>query len=213
MAKIGRREFLGCSAAALGAACLACGGTAHRAASVPETDKIETSIKGEKNMDGRVLVAYATKCGSTGEIAKAIAEVVAARGPAADVLLAENVKDLAGYSAVVLGSAVRFGAWLPPALDFARRFREEINGRPVALFTAHIMALGDGETDRAARQEYINPVLKEITPVSSAFFAGKSDPEKLSFLERTVGRLVGSPEGDLRDWEKIRSWAKQLALS
>ena len=161
-------------------------------------------------MNGKVLVAYATKCGSTGEIAKAIAEELAARGFTAEVKLAENVSDLSGYSAVVLGSAVRFGQWLGPGLGFAARYKEPLRGMPVAIFTAHIMALGESAADTAGRQAYIQPVLKEITPAAVAFFAGKSDPAKLTFVEKTVGRIVGSPEGDLRDWTKIRAWAGQL---
>lgn len=163
-------------------------------------------------MNGKVLVAYASKCGSTGEIAKAVAEELAARGRLADVALAENVKDLAGYSAVVLGSAVRFGGWLSPAVGFAARFHEPLRSIPVAVFTAHIMALGESEEDRAGRQAYIAPVLKEITPMSTAFFAGKVDPDKLSFFEKTIGRIVGSAEGDLRDWTKIRGWAGELTI-
>jgi menaquinone-dependent protoporphyrinogen oxidase len=192
---------------------LTCGGAACLALRPPPAEKIQTVISGENNMKEKVLVAYASKCGSTGEIAKAAAEELAARGFTADVLLAENVKDISGYSAVVIGSAIRFGSWLPPALDFARCFREELRGRPVALFTAHIMALGESGEDQAARQAYIEPVLKDIAPVSAAFFAGKVDAEKLSFVEKTVGRLVGSPEGDRRDWNKIRAWAAQLPLS
>jgi menaquinone-dependent protoporphyrinogen oxidase len=163
-------------------------------------------------MNGKVLVAYASKCGSTGEIAKAIAEEIARRGPAADVLPAEKVADLAGYSAVVLGSAVRFGQWLAPATDFAARFKEPLHKMPLAIFTAHIMALGDTEKDRASREAYLPPILNEIKPVSTAFFAGSVDPEKLSFLEKTIGRIVGSPEGDKRDWKKVRAWAGQLPI-
>ena len=141
-------------------------------------------------MAGKVLVVYASKCGSTGEIAKAVAEEIAKRGPAADVMPVEKVTDLTGYSAVVLGSAVRFGQWLAPAVGFAARFHDPLQRMPVAIFTAHIMALGESEEDRAARQAYIAPVLKEITPVSTAFFAGKVDPDKLSFVEKTISSPV-----------------------
>jgi menaquinone-dependent protoporphyrinogen oxidase len=212
MGKISRRKFLGCSAVAVGGAFLACGGAAYLAATPPPVEYLEDSISGEDIMEKKVLVAYASKCGSTGEIAKAAAEEIAAKGCQADVMLAEHVKGIHGYSAVVLGSAVRFGRWLPPAADFAARFQDALRAVPVALFTAHIMALGEGEADRASRQENIRPILGQIAPVSTAFFAGKVDPDKLSFLEKTVGRIVGSPEGDRRDWNKIRAWASQLPI-
>jgi menaquinone-dependent protoporphyrinogen oxidase len=210
MGKIDRRQFLACSAAALGAACLACGGATYLAAMTPPVEKIETKISGENIMEGKVLVVYASKCGSTGEIAKAIAEEIAKHGSAADVMPVEKVTDPAGYSAVVLGSAIRFGQWLAPAVDFVARFKESLNNKPVAIFTAHIMALSESEEDRAGRQAYIQPALKVIKPVFTAFFAGKVDPDKLSFLEKGIGRIVGSPEGDMRDWTKIRAWASQL---
>lgn len=142
------------------------------AAMTPPVELLATTISGEKKMGGKVLVGYVSKCGSTGEIAKALAEEIAARGSAVDVAPVEKVTDLTGYSAVVLGSAVRFGQWLAPAVDFAARFRETLGTMPVAIFTAHIMALGESEEDRAGRQAYIQPVLKVVTPVSTAFFAG-----------------------------------------
>ncbi len=212
MGKISRRQFLGLSAATLGVGCLACGGASYLAARTPTVEKIETKFSGENIMKGKVLVAYASKCGSTGEIAKVIAEEIARRGPAVDVVPVEKVTDLAGYSAVVLGSAVRFGQWLPPAVDFTARFKEPLGRIPAAIFTAHIMALGEAEQDQASRQAYIQPVINEIKPASTAFFAGSVDPEKLSFLEKTIGRIVGSPEGDKRDWTKIRGWASELPI-
>lgn len=163
-------------------------------------------------MDKKVLVAYASKCGSTGEIAQAIAEELAARGRGAELMLAENVRDVSGYSAVVLGSAVRFGRWLSPAADFAARFEQALREKPVAVFSAHIMALGDGEMDRSIREDYLPSAIKQIAPVSTEFFAGKFDPQKLSFLEGTLGRLIGANKGDLRDWTKIRAWAAELNI-
>jgi menaquinone-dependent protoporphyrinogen oxidase len=42
------------------------------------------------------------------------------------------------------------------------------------------------------------------------FFAGKIDPARLSLPERLIGRLVGSPEGDFRNRDAIRGWARQV---
>jgi menaquinone-dependent protoporphyrinogen oxidase len=53
-----------------------------------------------------VLVAYASKHGSTAEIANAVAEALCAAGLRADCLEAVDVRGLESYDAVVLGSAV-----------------------------------------------------------------------------------------------------------
>lgn len=63
------------------------------------------------------------------------------------------------------------------------------------------------------RQEaatYLDPVRAPVTPVSEGLFAGKMDYSKLSFFDRTIAKMVGSVEGDWRDWNAIRAWAEGL---
>src|SRR5262249_36166346 len=57
----------------------------------------------------RVLVAYATRHGSTKEVAQEIAATLDAEGMAVDVLPAANVGHLHGYDGVVLGGALYTG--------------------------------------------------------------------------------------------------------
>ena len=66
------------------------------------------------------------------------------------------------------------------------------------------------QTWRPRPAAYLDAVHKLLTPRMEAFFPGESDPAKLSFFERTIGRMVKSPEGDLRDWTAIRAWADEL---
>lgn len=42
-------------------------------------------------------------------------------------------------------------------------------------------------------------------------FVGKLDSENLGFGERLMAKAVKAPEGDFRDWDGIRSWAKEIA--
>jgi len=65
-------------------------------------------------MNGKILVAYASRCGSTAGIARAAADDLKQRHPAVDLLPVDKVATLGGYDAVVVGSAVRFGHWLRP---------------------------------------------------------------------------------------------------
>lgn len=60
-------------------------------------------------MDKKVLVAYATKYGSTEEIAEKIGQVLRQIDLPVEVLSTNRVSDLTSYDAIVLGSAVYGG--------------------------------------------------------------------------------------------------------
>ena len=158
----------------------------------------------------RTLVTYATRCGSTREVAQAIAAELEQRGGSVDLLPLQQAARLAEYDAVVLGSAVRFGRWLPEALKFVEQNRAALNQKQTAVFTVHLMNLGDDEASRTARQAYLDPVRALVTPAAEAFFAGVGDSSKVSFLERIIAKMVKSPEGDFRNWDAIRSWGRSI---
>ena len=87
-------------------------------------------------MTERVLVAYATKLGSTAEIAAVIAEVLVAAGLEAEALPARQVRDLGPYGAVVLGSALYAAHWQRDANRFLVHHREALRERRVRLFSS-----------------------------------------------------------------------------
>ena len=162
-------------------------------------------------MTRKVLVAYATRAGSTGDVARVIGERLCAAGLQADVRPVERDPPLQGYDAVVLGSAVRYGAWLSEMTGFVTSHRAELARVPLALFTLHTQALGDDTASREARARYTQPVRALVNPRDEAFFAGKVDPAALSFFERLAVKMVKSPVGDQRDWHAVRAWADGLA--
>ncbi len=161
-------------------------------------------------MPKKVLVAYATRAGSTAEIARLIGETLAAHGAAVDVLPLKSVTGLADYQAVVIGSAIRFGGWLPEAVKFVEQNREVLGQRPLAIFAAHILNMEGDETSRQNRHLYLEPVRKLVTPRAEALFAGVGDPTKVSFVERQLYKVVKAPQGDFRSWQAIRDWAESL---
>ncbi|MCL4287774.1 MAG: flavodoxin, partial [Thermoleophilia bacterium] len=67
-----------------------------------------------------VLVAYASKHGSTAEIAAAVAAEIREHGLGADCVAAGEVADVERYDAVVLGSAVYLKRWQGDARHFLR---------------------------------------------------------------------------------------------
>jgi menaquinone-dependent protoporphyrinogen IX oxidase len=93
---------------------------------------------------GRLLVAFATKHGSTGEIARTIGAGLAE----VDVLLVEQVERIDNYRAVVVGSGVYMNRWLKPGTDFLKRFRRTLAARPIRLLSSG--PAGGTETPTAA---------------------------------------------------------------
>lgn len=161
-------------------------------------------------MNQKVLIAYASRTGSTQEVAQAIAEELIKRGYPVDVCKADKVNSLEGYTAVLVGSAVRFGRWLPEAVKFVEKNQDALNRLPTAFFAVHLMNMGEDEASRKERLAYLDPVRKLVMPKAEAFFSGVGDLGKVSFLERMIAKMVKSPEGDFRDWSKIRAWAQQI---
>jgi menaquinone-dependent protoporphyrinogen oxidase len=161
-------------------------------------------------MKSRVLIAYATRAGSSGDVAQALAEVLGARGFAVDVRTIKSRPAVGGYQAAILGSAVRMGEWLPEAVSFAAEHQVELRRLPVALFTVHILNTGADLQSVTKRRAYAAGVRRLISPVGEAFFSGVVNPASLSMIDRLMVRAVKPPVGDLRDWERIRGWAGQV---
>ncbi len=167
-------------------------------------------------MKDKVLVAYASKYGSTQEVAEAIAATLRERGLAVDIQPMRKVRTLAEYGAVVLGAPIYIGAWHKDAHNFLSRYSDALSERPVAVF-----ALGptrDDDTDRQGSREQFDKVLAKfpwLTPVAIELFVGKYDPAKLRFPDSLLTSLPASPlhgvpASDLRDWTAIRAWADKV---
>lgn len=202
-----RRKFLktGClTAAAAGLAVCGIG----LAFPIPEPGDIvlPSAAFGEAGAGKRILVVYASGLGSTGEVALEIGRTLGAGGVAADVVPVRDNPQLANYQAVLIGSAVRYGNWLPEAVEFTRMNQEALRGLPVAVFCVHICNLGDDPASAQARLSYLDQVRALIDPVDEAFFAGKFDRLGASIMiPDLAARLV--PPMDMRKWEEIRAWA------
>jgi len=208
--QLSRRDFLKLSGLALGGAALTCSGLGYAAARPPEIATPEFSFAKESNMTQKTLVAYATRAGSTAEIAAAIGQTLAERGFSVEVKPVKKVSSLQDYQSVILGSAIRMGSWLPEMMDFIKKNQPALNSLPAALFTVHMLNAGDDEASRAAREAYTAPVRALLPHAPEAFFTGLMDFSRLSFLDRFIASMVKAVESDQRDWEKIRAWANAI---
>ena len=188
----------------------------------------------------RVLLVYASRHGSTVEVADAVAEELRAAGHEVDQRPAAEAPGPAGYDAVVVGGPMIMG-WHRQAVRYVTRNRVELERLPTALFITAASLTETGETDvqgvpiikdpwlvKAPRdaaklrrkeryalpQHYLGDVLKKAAPVrprSVAFFAGSLDLTTMNIVEKLfVLLVVGATPGDGRNWKVVRKWGAGL---
>ena len=156
----------------------------------------------------RVLVTAASKYGATAEIAEAIGAVLQEAGHDVDVLPIERVESVGAYGAAVIGSAVYAGHWLDPARELVTRSAERLRAIPVWLFSSGPI----GDPPKPDDEPVDVAKLKEATgALAHRVFAGKLERKRLHLAERAIVRALRVSEGDFRDWNEIRSWARAIA--
>ena len=164
-------------------------------------------------METRVLVAYASKHGMTAEIAGKIGDTLRQSGLQVDVLPVKNVKDLAQYKAVVLGSAVYIAMWRKEFVKFLQENEKLLSGLPVWIFSSGPMGEGDpAELLHGWRlPEAQRSLIESIKPRDVALFHGAINIKKMNIFEKWVLKSVKAPTGDFRDWNAINKWAAGIA--
>ncbi len=159
----------------------------------------------------KVLVAYASKSGTTIDVAHAVAEALREQGLVVDVRHVSKLNHLEGYQAVVVGSGVRAGHWLPAAVHFVEEHQEALRQMPVAFFTVCMTMTEDTPENREIVEGYTAALQELVNPVSIGLFAGRLEMDRLSTVERLIVRIMHAPLGDFRDWATIHDWAAGLA--
>jgi menaquinone-dependent protoporphyrinogen oxidase len=207
--RIRRRNFLALSASLITAMSL--GGTLGTGVSHATDAKFPEGRCGGK-MKKKVLVTYASKYGSTGGVANAIGKELCSKDVAADVVLIKNAGNVGSYQGVVIGSAIYMGKWMSEAVDFVKKNKDILRHVPVAYFLVCMTLSQPTEKNRAEVLSFMDPILKavpEIKPVGIGTFAGAMDYNNLSWLNKKILKSKGTPEGDFRDWNAIRTWAQE----
>ena len=144
-----------------------------------------------------VLMAYATKNGSTRQVAESITAALREAGAQVTAPPARAVREsVSGYDLIVLGAPLYSGRWHRDAHRFLKCHRRELAAVPVAVFgmgprndTEEAWQHSRAQLDRAlAKRGWLNPVAVTV-------FGGVDPP----------GR--GKRPRDLRNWQTIHSWA------
>ena len=137
--------------------------------------------------NNKILVTYASQAGSTRSIAEAIGQVLTESGAAVDVLPMKSVTDLEPYRAVVAGSAIHGGKWLPEAMQFMRSQQSSLADKPFAAFLVCItLGLAKAEQYRPGLAAWLAPVRALTRPVSEGYFAGALDFHRLPGVHQTL---------------------------
>jgi menaquinone-dependent protoporphyrinogen oxidase len=169
-----------------------------------------------------VLVTYASRHGSTAEIAERIGTGLAAAGLVVEVKPVTQVRDVTPYDAVVIGAAAYLFHWMKEASTFVKRHRIDLRQRPVWIFSSG--PLGEEKVDEegrdvleAARPKEFPELREAVQPRGEEVFFGAWDPSApaVGLAERVVRRMPAArdalPAGDFRDWAAIDAWAAQIA--
>ena len=183
-------------------------------------------------MSKKVLVVYGTRYGATEGTSEEIANVLRAQGLEVKVVNAkkEKVRDIAGYDLVIVGSGMQMGKWTGTAENFLNKFQKELASKKVAIFVSSgAQALNEYEKKTEeivkARKQYLEDKAAKynLQPISMTIFGGVWDFNKMFFLFRkTLASFKPKIEAagfkeikpglyDTRDWDIIRTWAKELA--
>jgi menaquinone-dependent protoporphyrinogen oxidase len=164
----------------------------------------------------RVLVAYASKNGSTAEIAEAIATELRCHKLDVDCLEAGDVRSLDPYQAVVLGSAVYMKRWQGSARTFLRRHRDTLRSLPWWVFSSG--PVGEPKANDVKAAAWLEPpkVMVEVERLGArehVVFGGRVPAKPHNFIERSMAKNTPPEFADRRDWDEIARWAAKIALA
>jgi len=156
-----------------------------------------------------ILLVYASRFGSTQEVAETIAAALRETGLEVDLQPVQEVKSLDRYAAVVMGAAIYNAKWNAGAHQFVMQHQDALTQLPVAIFTLGPLSASEA-AKRNSRRQLDGELAKYpwLRPVAVEIFAGKYDPSKpgMGFFDRFV------PARDVRNWNTIRAWAKALSV-
>ena len=175
----------------------------------------------------RILIAFASRFGSTSEISQEIGDILKQEDFKVDLIdLKGNsgkIPNLSDYEGVLVGSGIRMGRWTKEGLKFLKNNRNELKKMHLGVFVSSGKA-ANPETYDLAREKYLETPLSKLellrSDVMIEAFGGVFDlsaSNHYSFFEKKMlKRIAKSSAGfivqdgkmnDFRNWQLIREWA------
>ena len=161
----------------------------------------------------RMLIGFASRFGSTRDIATRIASIVRTHGIDVDVRTVDEISDFGPYDAVVFGSGVYDGSWTLEATNLMRRHAAVLARKPVWLFS--VGSFGDrhpivGKLIKKEPKD-IGDLERTLHPRDYRVFAGVIDLDHWPAWGRILFKAFGGHAGDNRQWPDIDAWAEEIA--
>ena len=179
----------------------------------------------------KTLIVYGTRYGATAGTSEEIAKVLREEGFDVKVVNAkeEKIKDISEYDLIVVGSGMQMFKWTGEAEDFLKKFQRELAKKKLAIFVSSMKAVleREGKKDELAKawkNDLEDKAAKYgLHPIAMAMFGGVIDYNKMNIITRKafgsfkkqleIDGFKENPPGvyEMRDWEEIKKWARELA--
>lgn len=184
------------------------------------------------NRNPRGLIVYATTFGATKGTAEEIAKILREENFDIKIVNAqeEKVKDISEYDLIIVGSSLAHCKWNSQAEDFLKKFHKELEHKKLALFVSSVAPIAEreGNNEEIAKERKValeDKISKYgLKPTAAALFGGILNYNKMGLIARKGMEIAfksrlqsnGFKEAepgvyDLRDWDKIRTWTRELA--
>ena len=173
---------------------------------------------------GKVLVAYSTWAGATHQVAEEIVNDLSKKNLQVNIAAAKDVKSIAEYNSVVLGTSIHAGQMTGDFKKFLKRFYNALVTKKTVFFVVCFNMIEDNEKNRVETLGWLNKTISkfpDIKPVSIGLFAGAAvtESEEFNRLNVLIKKLIESMKksmntergkSDFREWEKIHAWTAEL---
>ena len=168
-------------------------------------------------MSAAVLIAYATRGGSTAEIAQAMGAALHEAGLEPEILPVDEVRSIQGKKAVILGAPLYAGRFPGQFYKFLTENRAPLGASQCWCFVVG-PTRNQAEDFEGARKQARKQLLRYgwFHPVEVHIFGGRWNLQSVPFPFSLALHLPGNPLGkipssDIRDWAAIHEWAMGIA--
>ena len=179
----------------------------------------------------KVLIAYGTRYGSTGEIAQEIAKVLKSKGVEPELYnlginKPKNWPQLDEYRGVIVGTSLKVNSWKKQVKAFLEQHKNELKNIKFGMFTCGAWAIAEpleayGEITMRLENNFelqadIQEAFKGVLDFSENSKVGKAGKIALKLTALALEKDKNIPvdqkaRNDFRDWKKIRKFAEKFA--